>query len=106
MDKASQKTKKETVRKVSFPVIGMHCASCARLIERRLKRVPGVVSCSVNYASEQAVVEYTPEVGGKDLSDAVSELGYKAILEKKLKKKVWKILKKLKKKKKEKSWMI
>lgn len=102
MDKASQKTKKETVRKVSFPVIGMHCASCARLIERRLKRVPGVVSCSVNYASEQAVVEYTPEVGGKDLSDAVSELGYKAILEKEVEKESLEDIEKIKEEEKRK----
>ena len=35
----------------------MHCASCAKLIERKLQRIPGVVSASVNYASEEAMVE-------------------------------------------------
>ncbi len=80
MNRVFQKAENRSVHKISFPVIGMHCASCARLIERRLKRIPGVVSCSVNYASEQAVVEYEQKVKVKDLSDAVSELVYRAIL--------------------------
>ena len=41
---------------ISFPIIGMHCASCAKLIERQLKNMPGVLACAVNYGSEQASV--------------------------------------------------
>ena len=44
--------------KTSFPVIGMHCASCARLIERSLKKTPGVMDAAVNYGSERAAVEF------------------------------------------------
>ena len=68
--------------KKAFPIIGMHCASCAKLIERNLRKVPGVIDASVNYASEQASVEY--EMGAlndKNLSDAVNSAGYKAVLE-------------------------
>lgn len=66
--------------KKTFPVVGMHCASCAKLIERKLGGVPGVVSSAVNYGSEQASVEIDEKVKDKDLIDAVSDIGYKAII--------------------------
>ena len=44
--------------KASFPIIGMHCASCAKLIERQLKKTPGVTEAAVNYGSEVAAVEF------------------------------------------------
>ncbi len=66
--------------KKSFPIIGMHCASCAKLLERSISRVPGVVSCAVNYASESAVVEVDAGlVTDTDLSNVVENTGYKAV---------------------------
>lgn len=65
--------------KKTFPIVGMHCASCAKLIERSLTRTPGVVAASVNYASEQAVVECQSDIGDSALRDAVKKAGYKAI---------------------------
>ena len=67
--------------KKSFPIVGMHCASCAKLIERKLGSVPGVVACAINYGSEQATIEVDEKVKDKELSDAVSDIGYKAIIE-------------------------
>lgn len=64
--------------KLSFPIIGMHCASCARLIERGLKKSPGVTDASVNYGSEEASVEFDPSISNvQTLSNVVSSLGYK-----------------------------
>lgn len=68
--------------KKTFPIVGMHCASCAKLIERSVSRVSGVVSCSVNYGSESAVVEIDENVKNKDLEKAVHDAGYKAIFNK------------------------
>lgn len=65
----------------SFPIIGMHCASCAKLIERKLLKTPGVVSASVNYASEEAVVECDPVVSNEQLAKSVEEAGYRAIIQ-------------------------
>ena len=45
-------------RKSIFPVVGMTCASCVARVEEALSSVPGVVSASVNLASEKATVEY------------------------------------------------
>lgn len=70
----------QTLKK-SFPIIGMHCASCAKLIERSLRKVPGVIDASVNYASEQATVDFDPaQAQDNHLSRAVSSAGYKAVL--------------------------
>lgn len=67
--------------KTSFPIIGMHCASCARLIERQLKKTPGVSDAAVNYGSEQASVECDPSVATPEaLADAVAAAGYKAVV--------------------------
>ena len=67
--------------KKSFPIVGMHCASCAKLIERSLQKTPGVITSNVNYASEQAMVEIdTTNVKDEDLVKAVKNAGYKAII--------------------------
>lgn len=67
--------------KTSFPIIGMHCASCARLIERQLKKTPGVSEAAVNYGSEQASVEFDASVATPNaLAGAVAAAGYKAII--------------------------
>ena len=66
--------------KKSFPIVGMHCASCAKLIERKLSKIPGVLSCAVNYGSEQATIEADEKVKDGDLTNAVADIGYKAII--------------------------
>ena len=48
---------------VELPITGMTCASCAIRIERRLNELDGVTA-SVNYATEQAAVDYDPAVVG------------------------------------------
>ena len=61
--------------------MGMHCASCSKLIERKLLGVPGVLGCSVNYGSETATVDLDPDrASDSDLVSAVSNIGYKAII--------------------------
>ncbi len=68
--------------KAEFPVSGMTCANCAMNIERTLrKKVPGVVSASVNFASERAAVEYLPTVTSLDaIVAAIQKIGFEAIL--------------------------
>lgn len=67
--------------KTSFPIIGMHCTSCAKNIERALKKTPGVDDANVNYGSEEATVAFDPSVSNLGhLGDVVENLGYKAIL--------------------------
>jgi P-type Cu+ transporter len=64
------------VQKSIFPVGGMTCASCVARVEAALKTVPGVVSASVNLASEKATVEYLEGTPAADLRRAVKDAGY------------------------------
>ena len=66
--------------KTSFPVVGMHCASCAKLIEKKLKKTPGVSDAQVNYGSEQASVDFDEKTTNiKQLGNVVESLGYTAV---------------------------
>lgn len=61
----------------NFKVQGMHCASCAVIVEKTLKKLPDVDSVDVNYATETAKIQFRK--GNADLSalsEAVKPLGY------------------------------
>jgi P-type Cu+ transporter len=72
-------------RKVALSLSGMHCSSCATLIERGLKKVPGVSQANVNFAAEKASVVFDENAASlNDLTAAVQKTGYKAtVLEEK-----------------------
>lgn len=73
----SGKTASSTPVKSSFPIEGMHCASCAMTIEKGLRTRDGVLNASVNLAAEKAYVEYDPAIiDMKSLREAVREVGY------------------------------
>jgi Cu+-exporting ATPase len=50
---------------VSIDIEGMHCSSCAVLIEKSLRKMPGVLQASVNFSSEQAMVKIDPMTASK-----------------------------------------
>lgn len=63
-----------------FPVTGMTCATCSRRVEKVLNKLPGILSASVNLASEQATVVYAPaETSWSDIKAAVERAGYGVI---------------------------
>jgi len=57
---------------------GMTCASCAGRIERALAQQPGVLSVSVNLASERAQLQVLRGTDQQALLQAVSRAGYRA----------------------------
>jgi Cu+-exporting ATPase len=62
---------------VEILIGGMTCASCVARNEKALRRVPGVVTASVNFATEKATVEYLPGIASRDdLVEAVRRAGY------------------------------
>lgn len=65
-----------------FAVKGMTCASCAGRVEKSLLNVPGVLSASVNLATEQVSLRVTAAVSDDSLLQAVSAAGYELILDK------------------------
>ncbi len=67
------------VRTTALRIVGMHCAACAQTVEKALSAAPGVSAASVNFAAEQARVDYDPEVASIDaLVQAVRDAGYDA----------------------------
>src|SRR4030042_1161215 len=63
-------------KKSIFPVAGMTCASCVARVEEALSSVPGVISASVNLASDKATVEYLEGTEPADMRRAVKDAGY------------------------------
>ena len=43
---------------IAEKIQGMHCTSCALNIEDRVKSLPGVEECTVNYVSQEINVKY------------------------------------------------
>jgi P-type Cu+ transporter len=64
----------------TYRVKGMHCASCAGIIEKTLKKSEGVSSAEVNYGTETAKVAFDPsKVDHEHLSHKIEKLGYSLI---------------------------
>ncbi|MCL6584809.1 MAG: heavy metal translocating P-type ATPase [bacterium] len=71
----------QSVSKVSIPIAGMHCINCALNVEKRLRRLPGVLHASVNFAAEQAQVEYLPDQATVEgIAKAIEEAGYRPLV--------------------------
>ncbi|MDD5590998.1 MAG: heavy metal translocating P-type ATPase [Dehalococcoidales bacterium] len=68
-------------KKYILPVGEMTCASCVARVKQALLSVPGVVSASVNLASQKATVEFIEGTELADLRRAVKEAGYELGLE-------------------------
>ncbi len=63
-------------------ITGMSCSNCAETNETALESVPGVVNAEVNYATDEASVEYNPaQVSLSNLYDAVEDAGYEPVRE-------------------------
>ncbi len=56
---------------------GMTCAACASLIERKLRKTPGVAKAGVNFATSKATLEFLPTITDRQaLTKVVEGLGY------------------------------
>ncbi len=67
------------MKKNTFNIKGMHCASCSALIEKALKKKVGIKSVNVNFSTEKATVEFDPEaVKEDDIINVIKGLGYSA----------------------------
>jgi Cu+-exporting ATPase len=63
--------------KINLDVTGMHCAACARTVEKTLAKGEGVDSVVVNFANHQAFIEGdSEELQYKDLVESVESVGY------------------------------
>jgi copper chaperone CopZ len=62
---------------VTITVLGMHCSSCVKRVERALSAVKGVKTVKVDLAANQATIEVDPErINTGHLGDAVRKIGF------------------------------
>ncbi|HEY4500867.1 MAG TPA: heavy metal translocating P-type ATPase [Candidatus Paceibacterota bacterium] len=65
----------------TLKIKGMHCASCASIIEKALKKVEGVHSVEINYGTEAAKISYDEtKTNPNELSKKIEPLGYSLML--------------------------
>jgi len=70
-------------KKEAFPVLEMTCAACAISVESMLKSVEGVKDAGVNFANQDAWVEYNPLVATPEMfQNTVRAIGYDLVIEK------------------------
>jgi Cu+-exporting ATPase len=66
-----------TVSKIDIPIKGMTCAACVKRVQDKLASLEGVLSASVNIATEKATLEYIPlQTGMREFKTAVKDIGY------------------------------
>lgn len=60
-----------------FPIIGMDCSDCTKVIEHGINRLDGILDASVSYVSATLKVEYdTAKVSEADIKSRIKGLGY------------------------------
>ena len=68
--------------KTRVGVVGMSCSTCAESVEEKVGALDGVESVSVNFASDEAAVEYDDTVVSLgDVYEAVEDAGYTPVNE-------------------------
>src|SRR3989344_2199184 len=66
----------------TYKVKGMHCASCASIIERAVKKIDGVENISVNNGTENAKISFNTEKTSPEMfNQKLEPLGYSLVLQ-------------------------
>lgn len=65
------------MKKITIPILGMDCASCALNIEKNLNKINSV-SASVNFAMQKAIVEYdSKKISKEEIENKIKKMGYR-----------------------------
>src|SRR3989344_6871136 len=65
----------------TYRVKGMHCASCASIIERTVKKIEGVENISVNNGTENAKISFdNTKTNPEDFNKKLEPLGYSLVV--------------------------
>ena len=68
--------------KALYPIVGIHCASCKSLIERSIKKLTGITSVDVNFATGMMAIDYDEsKVSFDDLKGATGRAGAYQLVE-------------------------
>ncbi|MFU8869595.1 heavy metal translocating P-type ATPase [Natronococcus sp.] len=64
----------------TITVMGMSCSTCSGTVEDAVTDLPGVVRADVNFASDEARVEYNPnDVSLGEIAGAIEDAGYEPV---------------------------
>jgi Cu+-exporting ATPase len=68
------------INEVTFSIGGMSCASCSSTVEEAVRELDGVLSATVNLATEKLTVRYDPQrVRVPQMKKAVNDAGYEVL---------------------------
>jgi len=66
---------------LTIPVTGMNCVNCAASIQKTLDPLDGIAKVNVNFAAEQAMVTFDPDIIGLDqIVEKIVDLGFRVAL--------------------------
>ncbi len=69
------------MRKAIVAISGMHCASCASVIESALRELNGVMSAKVSFDAKKGLVVFDGAMITKtEIGEAIERLGYRGSL--------------------------
>lgn len=68
-------------KRIDLAIGGMHCASCSAIIQRSVKKLPGIKEIVVNFAAEKAKVIFdSAQVSDQQIIAQIKKAGYGANL--------------------------
>ncbi|MHA1410833.1 MAG: heavy metal translocating P-type ATPase, partial [Candidatus Odinarchaeia archaeon] len=67
--------------KIRLKIGGMHCANCAKTIEKALLSLEGVKSANISLTTETAIITYTQPATIKEMKNTIKKVGYRVIEE-------------------------
>jgi len=66
-------------KKITFLISGLRCVSCARNIESKIKKHPGVVKVKVDFANSKVFLEVKNSILNDEFKNIIENLGYKIL---------------------------
>ncbi len=68
------------MKKISFKILGMTCASCVKSIEKTLNNQNAIKNISINFVAESANIEFDEsKISQKEIFKLISKMGYNPI---------------------------
>src|ERR1043165_2001496 len=72
-----------SLQEQTYKVKGMHCGSCAAIIEKTFSKIEGVDKASANYGTESVSLAFDPaKTSPQALSDKLKPMGYSLVIPK------------------------
>ena len=64
------------MKKIKINVEGMHCASCANILEKSLSKIKGIKEININVIMGKAFLEAEDSVTEEEIRKAIKNPGY------------------------------